>query len=84
MRTIISSNIKIIDPSWDVVCWCEEHLVVTNPLYEQMIRLGKEETIRWKHIPPKLMLYVKKAGMLIVPFGCLYGLWPLISEACML
>ena len=60
--------------------WCEENLVVTNPMYAQLIKLGKEDTIRFKHIPEKLYLYAQKGNSLILPFGCLYGIWKFIKD----
>lgn len=84
----IGSKIEIKDDSIGfynlhlnpLIAWCEENLVVTNPMYEQLMRLGKEDTIRFKHVPEKLYLYVQKGNSIIVPFGCLYGIWKFIKD----
>ena len=60
--------------------WCEKNLVVTNPMYDQLLRLGKEDTIKYKHVPEKLYLYAQKGKTLVLPFGCLFGIWKFIKE----
>lgn len=83
MRVKISNNIEISEPSNAVYQWCLENLVITNPMWEQLTRMGKEDTIRYKHIPQKLNIYVKKGEKIILPFGCLYGVWNLIKNSQM-
>lgn len=74
MRVIVSNDIRIENPTLDIRSWCEENLVYTNPEYNQLMRLGKEDLIKWKRVPEKMYLYSYKAGILTIPFGCLNAL----------
>ena len=60
--------------------WCEENLVVTNPMWAQLMKLGKEDTIRYKHVPEKLYLYANRGNSIVLPFGSLYGIWNYIKD----
>ncbi len=74
MRTIISNDIRIENPTPDIRVWCKEYLTFTNPEYSQLMRMGKENTIRYRHIPEKLAVYSEDGDILTVPFGCLNAL----------
>ncbi len=74
MRTIISNDIRIERPTQDITIWCQNNLVFTNPEYTQLMRMGKEDTIRWRRIPEKLHLYSYDGNVLVAPFGCLNAL----------
>ena len=65
---------------WPIIDWCEENLVVTNPTWDKLMKLGKEDTIRYKHVPEKLYLYANKGRSIVLPFGCLYGIWNFIKD----
>lgn len=80
MNTKISNNIIITDPTQFVLAWCKQNLVATNPVYRQLKVMGKEDTIKYKHIPETLNLFAVKRGELIVPYGCLYALWKEINK----
>lgn len=80
MNTKISNNIIIADPTQFVLTWCKQNLVVTNPVYRQLKVMGKEDTIKYKHIPETLNLFAVKRSELIVPYGCLYALWKEINK----
>lgn len=80
MHFEISNKIKIKDCNnwaWE---WIFDNLVVDNPTYITLDRLGKEDTIKWKHVPPKLNCYSKRGNDAYVPFGCLNALWPIIKK----
>lgn len=79
MRTIISNNIEVIDYTPELLNWCEENLVTTNPTWEQLFKMGKEDTIRRKHVSKTLKLFAKKPDKLIIPFGCLWAIWDFIK-----
>ena len=81
MLVKISSEIEITDPTNTLYEWCIQNLVVTNPMWQQLTKMGKEDTIRYKHIPQHLNLYVVKGNKIILPFGCLYGIWHLIKNS---
>lgn len=80
MKTIISGDITVYEPSSEVVSWVEETLTLTNPVYVNLIRRGQQETIQKRHVQPKIKCYSVKNGAYIVPFGCLRALWPMISK----
>lgn len=83
MNTLISNNIIITDPSQEVADWCVKNLVVPNPVYRQLKVLGKEDTIRYRHISEELNLFSYKRNKLILPFGCLYAVWDKIkTDSC--
>ena len=80
MKTIISGDITLINPYPAVVEWIESELTFTNPVYSNLIRRGQEDTIRRKHVQPKMKCYALKNGAYVVPFGCLTALWPYIKD----
>lgn len=80
MRTIISNKIIVIDPIPELIYWAQDNLIIENPTYSTMMRLGKEDTIARKHIPEKMKLYAESGFDLIFPFGVLYAIWPFISK----
>lgn len=80
MYTRISNNIIINDPTTDVIAWVKENLIIDNPTYIQLKRLGKEDTIKLKRVEPKLKVYATRGNELILPFGVLYAVWPLIKD----
>ena len=80
MKTIISSSIYVYEANLDLFWWCRDNLIITNPTYATMMRLGKEDTIARKHIPEKMKLYVESGSDLILPFGVLNAIWPMIKD----
>ena len=80
MYTRISNNIIINDPTTDVIAWVRENLIIDNPTYIQLKRLGKEDSIKLKHVEPKLKVYATRGNELVLPFGVLYAVWPLIKD----
>lgn len=79
MYTKISNNIIINDPTTEVISWVKDNLIIDNPTYIQLKRLGKEDVIRLKRVEPKLKVYATRGNELILPFGVLYSVWPLIK-----
>ena len=77
----ISNDIRIINPSLELTGWMENNLILRNPLYQRMKIMGKEDTIRRKHIPEKISLYAIVRGEYVLPFGCLRAIWPFIRNA---
>lgn len=80
MYTKISNNIIINDPTTEVIAWVRENLIIDNPTYIQLKRLGKEDSIKLKHVEPKLKVYAARGNELVLPFGVLYAVWPLIKD----
>ena len=81
MKVYISNDIEIQDYTSKVYEWCMENLIITNPTYETLTRIGKEDMIRRKHISKDLKLFTRSGDTLRLPFGCLYGIWPLIKNS---
>lgn len=80
MRTKISSEIIIEDFSDEIWEWTTKNLIIKNPMYEQLMKLGKEDTIRYKRIPKTLNNFVVKGNKLYLPQGCLYAVWKMIKK----
>lgn len=81
MQTIISNRIFVNDASLELRQWCEKNLVVTNPKWETLMRLGKQDQIGRYHIEPYMALYTKNGMNLVLPFGCLYAIWGMIKNS---
>ena len=76
MKTIIGSRIMIEDPSPEVTAWAKEHLEFDNPEYAKKERMGF-----WLgRTPKKLRMFEWRGGNLVVPFGVLKELWPMLKE----
>lgn len=80
MRLVISNDIKVYQPNEEIVDWVNRNLLIDNPLYQRMKIMGKDDTIRIKHIPEKLRLFAYKNGVLMLPFGTLYSIWPMVKK----
>ena len=80
MKTIISNRIYVYDASVDLLFWARDNLTITNPTWATLKRLGKDDTISRKHISEKMKLYVENGSDLILPFGCLYAIWPNVKK----
>lgn len=75
MLTEIGSTIKITDPSKEIMAWCKENLVLSNPDYQKKVRMHL-----WVGDTPKqLFLYSMNGNDLILPFGCLRTILPLLE-----
>lgn len=80
MRTAISNEIRIENPTKEIMDWCNFNLTLTNPEYTQLVRMGKEDLIKYKRVPEKIKLYYNDGNILVVPFGCMYALLPWIKQ----
>lgn len=75
MLTEIGSTIKITDPSQEIMDWCKRNLVLVNPDYQKKVRMHL-----WVGDTPKqLFLYSMNGNDLILPFGCLRSILPLLK-----
>lgn len=80
MRVKISDKIYITNPTNDILVWCDCNLILVNPIWQTLSRLGKEDTIRRKHIPEKIKCYIVNGDTIAIPYGCLYGIWKYIKN----
>lgn len=83
MQVFIANNISIEKPIPELLKWIEENLVVDNPLYLKLMKLGKEEELRRTYVPKKINLYQKCGDYYSIPRGCLYGIWKYIKNSKM-
>ena len=71
MKIIVANNIRVINPDEKIKDYAETNLVIKNPQYEQLQRLGK-----WTGNTPRFLVwYVINGNELILPFGCLKDLF---------
>lgn len=71
----VGSYLKITDPSSKLKDWCKENLVLTNPEYQKKVRMHL-----WVgNTPKQLLLYSMNGNDLILPFGCLRSILPLLD-----
>ena len=80
-RTIISNKIYVFNATPSLKLWCDLNLVVTNPTWETLTRLGKQDQIYRKHIPQKMYLYAQRGDTLILPFGVINSIWNGIKDS---
>ena len=71
----VGSYLKITDPSSKLKDWCDKNLVLTNPDYQKKVRMHL-----WVgNTPKQLLLYSMNGNDLILPFGCLRSILPLLD-----
>lgn len=77
MFVTVSNNIKITNPSPEIITWCQNNLKLPNPDYAKKVSMGF-----WVGNTPKdLYLYELHGGELVIPYGCLKAIAPLIKDA---
>ena len=77
MQVKISNNIRIKNPSTEIISWCQAHLKLPNPEYAKKARMGF-----WVGKTPKyLYLYEMHGDEIILPYGTLKQIKPLIQNA---
>ena len=79
MITIIGNQIEIINPTPEIMAWCEANLVLANPEYTKKINMNL-----WVGSTPKeLCLYTKKDNVLTIPYGCLHTIFPMFYDGAL-
>lgn len=77
MRVTIDNKLYIEDPSIELLDWCKENLIIDNPDYYKKEKLGK-----WTGNTPKtIWLYEKHGNDLLLPFGCIKKIAPMLRSA---
>ena len=77
MLVTVSNNIRITDPSPEILDWCNANLKLSNPDYAKKVRMNF-----WTGNTPKhLYLHEMHGDDLILPYGCLKAISPLIKDA---
>ncbi len=63
----VANNLTITNPTDDLVMWCKDKLVLSNPEYARKVRMNL-----WTgDTPRQLALYEVRGDKLVLPFGCL-------------
>ena len=77
MQVRISNNITISNPTPEIITWCQNNLKLANPEYAKKARMGF-----WLgNTPQYLYLYEVHGGELVIPYGCLKTIAPLLQGA---
>ena len=77
MIVTVSNNIRIKNPSKEILSWCNQHLTLNNPEYAKKVRMGF-----WVGNTPKhLYLYEVHGDEIILPYGTLKQIQPLIKDS---
>lgn len=67
MQITVGNQLRIDNPTDQLLAWCKQQLVLTNPEYTKKKRMGF-----WVgNTPEKLYLYQWDGDTLVFPFGCL-------------
>ena len=74
MQVTISNNIKIQNPTNEIIEWCKQNLTIDNPDYAKKVRMGF-----WVGNTPKtLNLYEVHGDTYILPYGTLKQIQPIL------
>ena len=76
MQVTISNNIKIKNPSTEIISWCQAHLKLNNPEYAKKARMG----FYLGSTPKHLFLYEVHGDEIILPYGTLKQIQPMIRD----
>ena len=77
MRVTVSNSIRITNPTTEIIKWCKDNLTLANPEYAKRARMGF-----WLgNTPKQLYLYQYIGDDLILPYGCLKSISPLLKNA---
>lgn len=76
MIITVDSTIMVQNPTPELLQWCNENLVIDNPEYHKMLRMGKRA---W-NIPKKIVFYTYHDGRLLLPRGVLKDIWDMYPD----
>ena len=77
MQVTVSNNIRIKNPSNEIISWCQAHLKLPNPEYAKKVRMG----FYLGNTPKFLYLYEVHGDEIILPYGTLKQITPMIQDA---
>ena len=77
MIVTVSNNIKIKNPSTEIISWCQAHLKLNNPEYAKKARMG----FYLGNTPKFLYLYEVHGDEIILPYGTLKQITPMIKDS---
>ena len=71
MKYVIANDIRVEQPSQEVISYANAQLILDNPEYAKKERMGY-----WTgETPKKICLFSQDVDTLILPYGCLSDLW---------
>ena len=76
MRTFISNEIIVENPTQELMSWCKANLVYKNPEFYTKQRMG----LWLGKTPEKLYMYKVSVNRLILPFGVIKRIWSMIKN----
>lgn len=71
MKIVVDSIISIENPPHELIAWCNDRLVIANPAYAKLLRMGRRP---W-NVPSNLVFYTWHEGRLHLPRGLLKDIW---------
>ena len=77
MQVTVSNNIRIKNPSTEIISWCQAHLKLSNPDYAKKVRMG----FYVGNTPKYLYLYEMHGDEIVLPYGTLKQITPFIKNA---
>jgi superfamily II DNA or RNA helicase len=77
MQVTVSNNIRIKNPSTEIISWCQAHLKLNNPDYAKKARMG----FYLGNTPKFLFLYEVHGNEIVLPYGTLKQIQPMIKDA---
>ena len=77
MIVTVSNNVRIKNPSQEILSWCQAHLKLPNPEYAKKVRMG----FYVGTTPKYLFLYEVRGEELVLPYGTFKQIRPLIAGA---
>ena len=75
MFTTIGSKITITDPTPEIMRWCNDNLVWTNPEYVKKAKMG----FYTGKTPRTLTMYEINGNSVVLPYGCLRPILPMLT-----
>lgn len=76
MKFLVSNVIEIIEPTDEVIKYCNDNLIKDNPEYEKKKRLGL-----WARNTDKFIrLFFIKDKSIVIPFGAFKNLWNIVKD----
>lgn len=76
MRVVVGNQLRIENPSKQLLTWCKKQLILPNPEYAKKVRMHF-----WVgNTPEKLYLFQWDGDTLVLPYGCLKSVIEQISD----
>ena len=76
MQVTVSNNIRIKNPSNEIILWCQAHLKLPNPEYAKKVRMG----FYLGNTPKFLCLYEVHGDEIILPYGTFKQIRPMLQD----